>query len=426
MNTPFNRTGLLAIIVLAALACEPASTIETIDTGAFGPLEGYADITGRAQLVRTTEGTTLIQVHVEGLAADAEYPAHVHSQPCAYGKGGPHYKIDPTVDGVVMDNELWPRVTTNGDGIGRAAIESPHRARGDALSIVVHDPNNGNAKMACADLVSPSTNGWAAGGDFQPFASAENIDRTIRGEARLTVSQTGSILTVQLRGLDAATPYKSHIHALPCGVNAAGPHYKFDPSIPAMEPANEIWPTVVPDARGQVSDTVETAHIARADAQSVVVHRVLPDGSKPKVACANLTRTIFSAVTTRGSLLPFDAAAERGYDTLAADAVMTRDLFGRTTATLDATGLTPNEMYMVHVHAYSCTTNAGGGHYKFDPTINGAAEENEIWLSFRSSNTGTGRSRVRVAHLARPEAQSVIIHDYTDGARLGCIDLDTL
>ena len=37
---------------------------------------------------------------------------------------------------------------------------------------------------------------------------------------------------------------------------------------------------------------------------------------------------------------------------------------------------------------------------------------------------GKGKGKIEVYHIARPEAQSVVIHDPSDGARITCFDLD--
>ena len=125
-----------ALMVSMAMCGSPSTppTFESIHIGSFSALNGYSDLQGRAQMMRTIEDTTVVQLHLEGLEPELSYPAHIHNQPCIFGNGGGHYKIDPAVEVAVADNEIWPRVFTNADGIGRADIEVAHVARGDALS----------------------------------------------------------------------------------------------------------------------------------------------------------------------------------------------------------------------------------------------------------------------------------------------------
>jgi Cu-Zn family superoxide dismutase len=97
------------------------------------------EISGRAQMIRTADGRTIVTVHVEGLAPDTAYGSHVHQQACATGEADGHYKFDPAGP-PAPPNEIWPAFTTNVAGT----------AGPNAVSVVVHAP--GGAKIACADL----------------------------------------------------------------------------------------------------------------------------------------------------------------------------------------------------------------------------------------------------------------------------------
>jgi hypothetical protein len=55
---------------------------------------GLDDIQALGSLRRALDGTTRVRVSAIGLGAEIEYPVHVHSLPCGFDDGGPHYKID--------------------------------------------------------------------------------------------------------------------------------------------------------------------------------------------------------------------------------------------------------------------------------------------------------------------------------------------
>jgi hypothetical protein len=89
---------------------------------------------------------------VRGLEANTTYPAHVHNAPCsATPPGGSHYQhqVGGPVDAV---NEIWPIVTTGSAGRGFGSAWHTHRARPDAMSIVIHYPPDTSIRLACADL----------------------------------------------------------------------------------------------------------------------------------------------------------------------------------------------------------------------------------------------------------------------------------
>jgi Cu-Zn family superoxide dismutase len=106
-------------------------------------------ITGRAQMVRTPEGKTIVSVHVEGLAANTTYGSHVHQLPCDTAEADGHYKNDPAGP-AAPPNEIWPGFTTNPAGVGNGNATVDWVAGATAVSVVVHAP--GGAKIACADL----------------------------------------------------------------------------------------------------------------------------------------------------------------------------------------------------------------------------------------------------------------------------------
>lgn len=139
--------------------------------GAFVRLAAAAaaapDLTGRAHLVRTGNGRTLLTVHVKGLVPGAGYGVHLHDAPCSSANpGGGHYKFDP--EGPVQPpNELWASsdphdpmagVTANAAGNAHGHGVAEWRAARSAQAVVIHidfkrgGSPRGGAKLACADL----------------------------------------------------------------------------------------------------------------------------------------------------------------------------------------------------------------------------------------------------------------------------------
>ena len=161
----------------------------------------------------------------------------------------------------------------------------------------------------------------------------------------------------------------------------------------------------------------------------MVIHRIVKDASgniisKPKVACATLNQVKEPVrLDSSGNGLPLDAAMTNGYSSLRAATTMTRNLDKDSKVELRAWGLNPNTSYGAHVHALPCSVQDGGPHYKIDPNIAETLAVNELWLTLDTGNLGAAATSVRSEHLARAEAQSIVVHD-TDRARLVCIDLE--
>lgn len=145
------------VAVLAALAVAAAFVPTALAGGATvtrGELAAFATgvgqpITGRAQMVRTADGKTIVSVHVEGLDPNTTYGSHVHQQACAVGDADGHYKFNPA-GAAAPPNEIWPGFTTNAAGVGNGNATVVGTAGPSAVSVVVHAP--GGAKIACADL----------------------------------------------------------------------------------------------------------------------------------------------------------------------------------------------------------------------------------------------------------------------------------
>jgi hypothetical protein len=100
-------------------------------------------------------------------------------------------------------------------------------------------------------------------------------------------------------------------------------------------------------------------------------------------------------------------------------------------------GLEPGTTYAAHLHDAPCSAaNPGGAHYRNDPAGPGMPP-NELWLSSTDDPmSGIGANSGGVAHgrgsadwVARPEAQSVVIHfippggTTAGGPKIACADL---
>lgn len=143
-----TAAGLGIAMLLAPSVMAGGATVTRGEFSAFAAGAGMA-ITGRAQLIRTPDGKTIVSVHVEGLSPNTAYPSHVHQLPCGTSDADGHYKHDPAGP-ATPPNEIWPAFTTNDAGVGNGNATADWVARATAVSVVVHAP--GGAKIACADL----------------------------------------------------------------------------------------------------------------------------------------------------------------------------------------------------------------------------------------------------------------------------------
>jgi len=135
----------IGVTSVAASAQVTSGEFQTFATG----LERDYNISGRVQMVRTSDSQTLTTVQAWGLAPGTAYPVHVHNAPCAVNNGGGHYQdvVGGLVDGV---NEIWLGFTTNASGHGSRLAANDFIARPEAQSVVIHDTDG--ARIACADL----------------------------------------------------------------------------------------------------------------------------------------------------------------------------------------------------------------------------------------------------------------------------------
>lgn len=420
-----------APIAIAAPAVVPAPTLMgagmpgsvSVAGGRFAPLTGYemSTASGFALISRSASATT-VSLQVNGLAPMTAYPAHLHALPCALSAGG-HYKLDPTVEDTVQENEIWPLFETDASGSGWAEVSAEHVAREDGMSVVVHDPAADNQKMLCADLDFAPSAMDEAQGVLAAFAAAEEVDMSLMGSATLTRTSTGTTASLSVAGLSPEGEYIAHVHALPCAVNDAGGHYKLDPAVEDTVETNELWLSLTPDAMGMALGEITSDHIARPDAQSIVVHRASAEASL-KVACADLVRprTVDLKLSGAGALLP--AGVTAGLTQLTGAAYLTRLTSGESWAQLVVSGASPAVAYPAHVHDRPCAIEAGGGHYKFDRGVMETVENNEVWLPLTTDAAGNGSSEVLTPSGLRADAQAVVLHS-PEGDRLACFDLTT-
>ena len=373
------------------------------------------------------ENTTLVWTQVLGLDADATYGSHVHDLPYSFGGGG-HYKIDPNEPETVEENELWPTLVTGADGIGYGYDETlEHTARPEAQSIVVHDHDG--QRLAIADLrgqaigdpngSGTSTTPQIATGTFVTTEDGVDLGYNISGSVQLVRAGGVTWVRSNARGLTPETTYGSHVHTLPSEFNGGG-HYKIDPTIEETVESNEIWPAITTDIDGNGRGEDHRMTIARPEAQSVVIHE--PELGT-KIAIADLETNRRSRFLKWGRFVNTAEGAARGFNISGWARFIRNADQGTTTVTASVSGLTPGMTFSSHVHVQPAYTG-GGGHYKIDPSINETLEENEIWLSFAADRKGRAKDTVLSEHFARPEAQSLVIHDPEDGSRIAILSLE--
>ncbi len=139
----------------------------------------------------------------------------------------------------------------------------------------------------------------ASVGRFITLPAAEALGLDVDGVAILRRTSDGTWGRVVLRGLEPGGVYAAHLHNQPCAVGAGGGHYKDDVTSSVVRPPNELWFSSSEDPfagvianRGGVARGFGAAQwVARPEAQSVVIHHVVPatgTAGGPKIACADL------------------------------------------------------------------------------------------------------------------------------------------
>ena len=107
-----------------------------------------------------------------------------------------------------------------------------------------------------------------------------------------------------------------------------------------------------------------------------------------------------------------------------------------TTGMVVVRGVEPGLVYAAHLHNQPCGLGAGGTHYK-NVTTGVGAPPNELWYSSSgdpfagvvANRAGVARGSGGADWVARPEAQSVVIHQIvpatgtSGGPKIACADL---
>ncbi|MGE4130986.1 MAG: hypothetical protein AB7F86_05075 [Bdellovibrionales bacterium] len=383
-----------------------------LQTTADGKVAGM-DIVGRVMMVRDAlSGATETFAHGIGLVSGSN-AAHVHDLPCSVNGGGGHYKIDYSVAAALQDNEIWPAIVAQQDGIGPGYVRTnQHFARAEAQAFVVHSASG--ARMACADLHSLQTSS-TKGGRFLNTAFGTSIQN--QGQGVAIIAREGgdnqTVVRLSINGLLPSTSYMAHVHNQACNNGDGGAHYKMNPNVTevAASANNEIWPLFTTSTTGHGETRVAVRHVARADAMSVVIHD--PANSANRLMCVDLSLD--------AGFIPTESGLTK-FPNLFGTAKLVRTGAGETKVTVALSGLAPATSYAMHVHDRPCHIAGGGGHYKIDYSVAAAIESNEIWISATTDAVGAGTGTKTVKHIARPEAYSVVIHD-ADGSRLACSDL---
>lgn len=159
-------------------------------------------------------------------------------------------------------------------------------------------------------------------------------------------------------------------------------------------------------------------------------------------ATADTTRTVQVSATFGTAL---DTATTYGAALVpvgAQGSVASTSTNGRTTVSLDVTGLLPNRSYGAHAHTQPCgaTGAEAGPHFQsrpdpVQPSVDPAYAnpQNEIWLDLTTDASGAGSARTTVPWTSSGDRrpQSVVIHAMptatdtghagTAGARAACV-----
>lgn len=122
-------------------------------------------------------------------------------------------------------------------------------------------------------------------------------------------------------------------------------------------------------------------------------------------------------INNHGSFSNLKIGTERGYQI--EGSALGQIAHNDTIISVDLRGLWPNSNYISHLHLLPCEKE-GGGHYKIDPTVKEAIEENEFWVRIKSDERGYARAVLKKADVAN-ELPSIVIHDL-DSKKIACMD----
>lgn len=175
-NVRRNAAGLCVAAGVSLFAASPALAGAT-HVHASGELVRYsaavpAGATARVSAVYNAAGSSIVVLHVSGLAPHTAYGAHAHANACGLtgATAGPHYQhvVDPhqpSTDPAYANpqNEIWLdfRTDSEGNGTGTTKVDwqfSPDRHPG---SVIIHaeqthtgptDSGTAGARLACLTM----------------------------------------------------------------------------------------------------------------------------------------------------------------------------------------------------------------------------------------------------------------------------------
>ncbi len=153
------------------------------------------------------------------------------------------------------------------------------------------------------------------------------------------------------------------------------------------------------------------------------------------IAALSAAPALAGPTKVRGTFQTLPAGTAMGLD-IDGTATLTRSAAG-TEAKIVVKGLAPATTYAAHLHNAPCSAaDPGGSHYKHDPA-GPSMPPNELWLSstddpmfgIRANSAGVAHARGSADWVARPEAQSIVVHAIPPGGttaggpKIACADL---
>ncbi|QCW52279.2 PKD domain-containing protein [Nocardioides dongxiaopingii] len=154
-----------------------------------------------------SRGETYTTLDVTGVKPNANHMVHVHEETCASNNGGAHFRFDETQP-FAEANEIWLPFTADATGASTLVEDTmPIRAGAKAVSIVIHDPDNGAKRIGCVDL-APSTADLTYDWDFGDGTTGTGADpdHTYAEPGTYTATVTvGSVHAGHMPGHDATT-----------------------------------------------------------------------------------------------------------------------------------------------------------------------------------------------------------------------------
>ncbi len=110
-------------------------------------------------------------------------------------------------------------------------------------------------------------------GKFAPVSDAPAGYSNVSGEAELERTDGGTVVSLEVSGLEPKTQYMAHLHTGGCDqANPGGPHFQFEKG-GSEEPPNELHLRFTSDAAGEGEATTSSKReVPTGEAGSVVLH----------------------------------------------------------------------------------------------------------------------------------------------------------